>query len=172
MTDYKNKFNEPLFYFKNFTDAKNWAKNNIGEIITRSFDGNGFIAKNNNTYEENTKDTFDRGDIFEREFIGRVYKQDLEKALDLLISIEPSLESLSPDEEYRTNIKNNRVEIDKAELVLKEYAIQNQHKPLETMQEMYYSLVNSDKYRQSSVNQSVVCASLNRAWNGIGDWKI
>jgi hypothetical protein len=36
--------NHEMIFFSSFEEAKQWAKNNVGQVFTRSADGSGFIS--------------------------------------------------------------------------------------------------------------------------------
>lgn len=58
-----------------------------------------------------------------------------------------------------------------AKSIIRKYGEQIEPKSLENMQKEFYTLVNSDKYRQSMIHQSVVYTSLNYNWDAIGPWR-
>ncbi len=44
--------NQKMIFFSSFEEAKQWAKNNVGQTFTRSPDGSGFIIKKNEKYQK------------------------------------------------------------------------------------------------------------------------
>lgn len=44
--------NHEMIFFSSFEEAKQWAKNNVGQAFTRSPDGSGFISKKKEKYRK------------------------------------------------------------------------------------------------------------------------
>lgn len=44
--------NTETIFFTSFDEAKQWAKNNVGQTFTRSPDGSGFISKKNERHRK------------------------------------------------------------------------------------------------------------------------
>ena len=102
---------------------------------------------------------------------GQVNKDMLELALDFLISLEPDPELPNAMEIYDRKCEKHQKEIDKARKIIRWYGEQIEPKSLEFMQEKFYEITNSSKYRQSAIHCSVVYSTLNSVWNGIGPWR-
>ena len=103
---------------------------------------------------------------------GYVSRKLLEKALDLFISLEPvNQSSPTADEEYKANHEVNKNLIEISKKILVNYGKQIRPETLENMQDVYYSITNSKKYVKNPVNCSVVRSALNRAWDGISEWR-
>lgn len=94
----------------------------------------------------------------------------LEKALDFMISLDPDPSSPTAEEDYRERVISQAKEITNAENILRQFGKQINPLTLDRMQDVYYSITNSAKYRNSSLTCCVVRVSLNNAWNGIGNW--
>ena len=103
---------------------------------------------------------------------GYVSRKLLEKALDLFISLEPvNQSSPTADEEYKSNCKVNSDLIARADKIIVNYGMQIYPETLENMQDIYYSITNTPKYRNNPSNCSLVCSVLNSAWDGISGWQ-
>lgn len=102
---------------------------------------------------------------------GEVSKELLESAIDFMISIEPNPASPNCDQEFKASRKKYATEIKMVGAAIRQYGHQISNKTIESMQDVFYSIINSDKYLQSSKYQSVAYTLLNYYWDGIGPWR-
>lgn len=102
---------------------------------------------------------------------GKVSKELLEEAIDFMISIEPNTESLTCDQEFKESRNKYKAEINMVYAAIRQYGRQISNKTLVNMQDIFYSIINSDKYLQSPKHGSVAYTLLNHCWNGIGAWR-
>jgi hypothetical protein len=101
----------------------------------------------------------------------RVSEEDLHSALEFLISIEPTSGSDEETDRYEQYLRDNSDVIESAYDTIRRYGMQLEDKTLEAMQEVFYSLTNSQTYLSSALRCSVVRATLNSCWDGIGEWR-
>lgn len=99
---------------------------------------------------------------------GNVSRADVERALDLLVEIEPDPES---EIDYELAIRPYKEQIETANKIIKQFGEQIEPKTLEYMQEVFYSFTNSEKYRASNLSISVVRSALQYGWKNIGPWQ-
>lgn len=104
-------------------------------------------------------------------FEGKIKRVELEKALDFLISIEPDPRSYDDMEEYHAIMKEHADKIEKVNNTIRKFGEQIEPLTLESMQAVYYSIINSNKYRESAIHQSVATTALSQCWKGIGPWR-
>ena len=102
---------------------------------------------------------------------GIVDRALLEEALDFFISLEVDEEDEENLNSYEENLASAGPLVEIAETVIKNFGLQITPLTLPSMQEVYYSFTNSDKYRVNAVTLSVVTSILNSGWHGIGDWR-
>lgn len=91
----------------------------------------------------------------------------LHEALDFMISLEPDYESPTAMEDYQAAIAVKHIEVTNATAIMRKYGEQIRPLTLERMQEVFYLITNSVRYR----GDSVVRSSLNAAWDGIEGWR-
>jgi hypothetical protein len=99
----------------------------------------------------------------------KISRQQLEEAIDFMISIEPDPEIIMEHTDYKKIMKKHAKKIQEAELIVKQYGNQIAD---EEMQNEFYSIVQSKKYRQSAKHQSVAYTALNDGWHGIKGWQV
>jgi hypothetical protein len=99
---------------------------------------------------------------------GNVTKVKLEEALDFMISIET--DPATGAEEYHDNLIKYKREVQMARQAVRKYGEQIFPRTLENMQNEFYSITNSIKYRQSVTHCSVAYSMLSSGWDGIGAW--
>ncbi len=102
---------------------------------------------------------------------GEVSKELLEAAIDFMISIEPNPTSPTCEQEFQASRKQYATEIKMVYAAIRQYGHQISNKTIEGMQDVFYSITNSDKYLQSSKHTSVAYTLLNYYWDGIGSWR-
>lgn len=100
-----------------------------------------------------------------------VSRELLERALTLFIEAEPDPSLLLDSKRYRESIGITNKAIDNANLIIRNFGMQIHPKNLSRMQDVYYDITNSPKYRQSGVICSVVRAALSMNWDGINGWQ-
>ncbi|MGD9199975.1 MAG: hypothetical protein PVI26_00290 [Chitinispirillia bacterium] len=93
----------------------------------------------------------------------------LEKALDFFVALE--FASYNIDGGYDKISKIFEEEMSMADGIVRQYAKQLKDKSLSVMQERFYSITNSLKYKQSGYHSSTVYSTLNSNWRGVGEWK-
>lgn len=101
---------------------------------------------------------------------GRVSDSLLETALDFMISIEPD-----PAEDfsvYELAQKKHEKTVAKAELIFRRYGEQIRPLELSRMQNVFYSITNSEKYGKDMISCSVARTWLSKSWHGIGEWRL
>jgi hypothetical protein len=102
---------------------------------------------------------------------GEVSRQVLDAAIDFMVSIEPNPISATADQEFEESRNKYNAEINMVYAAIRQYGYQITDKTLENMQDIFYSITNSDKYLQSLKHQSMVYNLLNYYWDGIEPWK-
>jgi len=102
---------------------------------------------------------------------GEVTRNQAEAALDFYIMIEPEPGDLNSALVHADHQKKFKVEIEKADKILRQYGEQISPRTLSAMQDHFYSFSNSNKYRYSAETISVVRTELSGAWNGLNGWR-
>ena len=94
-------------------------------------------------------------------------KEMLLNALDLWVLME-----CDDQEEYETRTRYYCEELDAADQIIRRYGLQIEPQTLEHMQDVFYSITNSERYL-SLGNRAIGCvyACLNGRWDGIGPWR-
>lgn len=95
----------------------------------------------------------------------------LQNALDFLVDIEPHPTTFGDMDEYDKIMEPYEENIKKANAIVRKFGEQINPRTLAHMQEIYYSITNSEKYLKSAVAASVVQTTLEHEWDGIGPWK-
>jgi len=105
----------------------------------------------------------------------RIMEEDVHRALDFLIAIEPD-----PDDDTLDNLDDaacdalmeaNVARGEAVTAVLRRYAEQRQPETLESMQAAYYGFTNDPRYLVNAHVSAVVTSTLGQAWDGIGPWR-
>lgn len=91
--------------------------------------------------------------------------------LEHLVSLEPDNDMLFSMEEYQSHMAEHEHEIKEAIAVLRKYGEQIYPRTLDAMQQVFYSLANDERFKDSIEAVSVVRSYLNEAWDGIGPWQ-
>ena len=91
-------------------------------------------------------------------------------ALDFLVAVEPEPPPESR-EEYEAATEPYHTQISAAMVTLRKFAEEAQPASLEQMQKSYYGFTNDPRYLATAYISSVVCGSLNEAWEGVGPWR-
>lgn len=102
---------------------------------------------------------------------GYVTRAMLEKAIDFIIILEPDPDDPNSDKIYSRRCKVYSDDIEMAEDAIRQYGDQIEPKTLENMQEEFYAITNSTKYRQTLIHNSVAYSCLNHGWDRIGPWR-
>lgn len=102
---------------------------------------------------------------------GPVDRDLVQAALDFMVQIQPSSEDPDGGEKYTAALVQYADTISKATSILQVFGAMIEPRTLESMQQVFYRVVNSTRYGSNPEARSCVYSCLNRAWMGIGPWQ-
>jgi hypothetical protein len=111
---------------------------------------------------------------------GNVSKADFVAAIDFLIAIEPEPSrfhevcvslGIDPDKEYAKLCEAHSASIANAKAAIRQYGRQIKPTTKKAMQDVYYEVLNAQKYENGPVQASMRYSVVNRLWDGINGWQ-
>ncbi|MDR5809294.1 hypothetical protein [Caballeronia sp. LZ019] len=100
-----------------------------------------------------------------------VSRDDVERELDWLISIEPEPEELDTMDDYERLMLPHQRRIEPAGTLLRQYGQQIRPATVEALRDEFYSITESDKYAFDPKAESVARSALSSAWAGLNGWQ-
>lgn len=99
-----------------------------------------------------------------------ITREQVEQAIDLFVSLEPTDPMISSGE-YDAIMSANSSALDMAANIIHQYGGEISPQTLKRMQDEYYSFTNSLKYLKNATVSSVARSVLSENWNGINEWR-
>ena len=106
---------------------------------------------------------------------GTVTRKKLDEAIDLFVEIETEYREIVRQAELNgnrpplfTEIESKYPDVNAAYEAVRQFARQIQPNDLKTMQNVFYSIVNST---EDPFRRTVISDYLTIEWDGIGDWR-
>lgn len=103
--------------------------------------------------------------------VGRDQMNLIKAALDFFVSIQPASDDPDGGEKYERALTDNADTIQRAEAILRTLGEGIEPRTLESMEYVYYGIVESQRYNLNAEAASCVRSTLSRAWRGIGPWQ-